>query len=108
MPKHLSITHKMIIAMLLLSFLATLSTLGPALYQMDRYISKESQSAAIQGVNGLQYLLEEQKKTALNFSEEAALHPPLILFRQPCRRANQCSVSRRSPCRQIQPASDTL
>lgn len=78
MPKHLSITHKMIIAMLLLSFLATLSTLGPALYQMDRYISKESQSAAIQGVNGLQYLLEEQKKTALNFSEEAALHPPLI------------------------------
>ena len=78
MPKHLSITNKMIIAMLLLSFLATLSTLGPALYQMDRYISKESQNAAIQGANGLQYLLEAQKKTALNFSEEAALHPPLI------------------------------
>lgn len=78
MRVRLTITNKMIIAMLLLSFVATIATLGPALYQMDRYIGKEAQESAIQGANGLQYLLESQKKSAQNFAEEAALNPDMI------------------------------
>jgi len=78
MNMHITVTNKLIIAMLGISFFVTAATVGPALYLIDAYVGSTAQDSAVQGMNGLQYLLETKKQNALNCAENIAANPDVV------------------------------
>lgn len=80
MQVRMSITNKLILGMLGLSFFVTIFVMGPALYLMDNYIGQSAQNAAVGGMEGLEHLLETRKQSAMNFAEMIAANPKVVQF----------------------------
>ncbi|MFA6849387.1 MAG: methyl-accepting chemotaxis protein [Selenomonadaceae bacterium] len=78
MNMHITVTNKLIIAMLGISFFVTAATVGPTLYLIDAYVGNTAQDSAVQGMKGLEYLLETKKQNALNCAENIAANPNVV------------------------------
>lgn len=76
--KFISIKKKLIGSTLIITVLAVLITVGPALLIFSKYTDKVSQEQAIRGMEGLNTLLEDYKKLAISSAVLFASNPELV------------------------------
>jgi methyl-accepting chemotaxis protein len=74
-PKFLSLQTKLILCFVITSIVIVIATIGPALYLTSENIYKMSEEEALQGMQGLNSILEDYKKDALLQGSFIAAHP---------------------------------